>query len=75
MAKAKPKTSRRGNAELHAQAVALSKKPWSNSMTEWKDLEDVVTQLGAAAPKAAKEALASWKRSMKKLANPWTASA
>jgi hypothetical protein len=73
MAKAKP--SRRGNAELHAQAVALSLHPWKNSVTEWKSLEDVVTQLGAAAPKAAKEALASWKRSMKKLENPWTARA
>jgi hypothetical protein len=73
MAKAKP--SRRGNAELHAQAVALSLHPWNNSVGDWAALEEVVTQLGAAAPKAAKEALASRQRSMKKLANPFTARA
>lgn len=72
MAKAKP-NSRRGNAELHAQAVALSMHPWNNSVADWAALEQVVTQLGAAAPKAAKDALASWQRSMKKLANPFTA--
>ncbi|WGD50737.1 hypothetical protein QA641_34910 [Bradyrhizobium sp. CB1650] len=70
MGKAKS-ASRRGNAELHAQAVALSLHPWNNSMADWQALEDVITQLGAAAPKAAKEALASRQRSMRKMPNPW----
>lgn len=71
MAKAKP--SRRGNAELHAQAVALSLHPWNNTVADWAALEEVVTQLGAAAPKAAKDALASRQRSMKVMKNPWVA--
>ncbi|MCA1379348.1 hypothetical protein I6F34_00740 [Bradyrhizobium sp. BRP05] len=74
MARSKP-TSRRGNAELHAQATALSASPWNNTVADWQALESVVTQLGAAAPRVAKDALASWKRSMKKLANPFTARA
>lgn len=70
MAKAKP-ASRRGNAELHAQAVALSLHPWNNSVADWQALESVVTQLGAAAPKAAKDAVASRQRSMKMMPNPF----
>lgn len=70
MARTNP-ASRRGNAELHARAVALSLHPWNNSMADWQALEDVITQLGAAAPKAAKEALASRQRSMRKMPNPW----
>ena len=37
----------------------------------WHALERVVTQLGAAAPRAAKEALASFQNSMLKLPNPF----
>lgn len=65
------KTSRRGNAVLHAQALALSLHPWNNTVSDWQALESVVTQLGAAAPKAAKAALDSRKRSMRKLPNPF----
>jgi dihydroxyacid dehydratase/phosphogluconate dehydratase len=72
MAKAKL-ASRRGNAELHAQAIALSLHTWNNTVADWQALEEVVTQLGAAAPKAAKEALASRQRSMRKMPNPWRA--
>ncbi|MCP1757905.1 hypothetical protein [Bradyrhizobium elkanii] len=64
-------TSKRGNADLHAQAITLSQRPWGNSAAEWKALEAVVTQLGAAAPKAAKEAIASRQRSMRLLPNPF----
>jgi hypothetical protein len=63
--------SRRGNAELHAQALDLSPETWNNALPAWNRLEEVVTQLGAAAPKAAKDALASWHRSMRKLPNPF----
>lgn len=63
--------SKRGNAELHAQAVALSMHTWKNSQADWLALENVVTQLGAAAPRAAKDALASHQRSMKKMPNPF----
>lgn len=69
MGKAKP-ASRRGNAELHGQAVALSLHPWNNSVADWQALESVVTQLGAAAPKA-KDAVASRQRSMKMMPNPF----
>jgi hypothetical protein len=72
MAKAKP-ASRRGNADLHAQAIALSLHPWSNTVADWQALEGIVTQLGAAAPRAAKEALASRQRSMRLMPNPWRA--
>lgn len=72
MATAKPKgPSRRGNATLHAQAIALSLHPWNNTSTDWARLEDAVTQLGASAPKAAKAALASRGRAMKALPNPF----
>jgi hypothetical protein len=68
----KPATpSKRGNAELQAQALALTANSWSNTVSDWAKLEHVVTQLGAAAPKPAKLALASWQRSMKKLPNPF----
>lgn len=70
MARTKP-NSKRGNAELHAQAINLSEHPWSNSVADWQALEGVVTQLGAAAPKAAKEALASRQRSMRLMKNPF----
>lgn len=70
MAKLKP-NSKRGNAQLHAQATALSAAPWNNSVADWQALEGVVTQLGAAAPKAAKDAVASRQRSMKMMPNPF----
>lgn len=71
MARSKPAT-KRGNAELHAQAIALSRHPWSNnSVADWGTLDKVVTQLGAAAPKAAKDAVASRQRSMRLLPNPF----
>jgi hypothetical protein len=68
MTKAK---SKRGNAALHAQALALSLHPWRNTVADWQALESVVTQLGAAAPAAAKRAVDSRKRSMKLLPNPF----
>lgn len=70
-AKAKPVTSRRGNKELQAQAVALSLHSWNNTVDDWARLEQAVTQLGASAPAAAKRALESRKRSMRLLANPF----
>ena len=70
MARTKP-ASRRGNAELHAQAVALSLHLSNKSVADWQALEGVVTQLGAAAPKAAKDAVASRQRSMKMMPNPF----
>jgi hypothetical protein len=42
-------------------------------VADWKELEEAVTQLGAAAPKAAKDAVASWKRSMRMMPNPFGA--
>ena len=68
---AKPSQSKRGNAALHAQAIALSLHPWHNTASDWQRLEEAVTQLGAAAPKAAKVALASRQRSMQVLPNPF----
>jgi hypothetical protein len=65
----KPAPSRRGNKELQAQAVALSLHSWNNTREDWARLEECVTQLGAAAPKAAKAALESYQRSMRKLPN------
>jgi hypothetical protein len=44
---------------------------WNNSVSDWQVLESVVTQLGAAAPKAAKAAVESRKRSMRILQNPF----
>jgi hypothetical protein len=70
MARPKP-TSKRGNAELHSQAIALSRHPWKNSVADWRALDEMVTQLGAAAPKAAKDAAASRKRSERLLPNPF----
>jgi hypothetical protein len=71
MARAKP-SSKRGNAVLHAQTIALSLHSWRpNTASDWQALEGVVTQLGAAAPRAAKAALESRKRSMALLANPF----
>lgn len=61
----------RGNATLHAQAVALSLHPWRNSETDWMRLEQAVTQLGASAPKAAKNALESHTRAKRALPNPF----
>ena len=72
MARTKP-NSKRGNAELHAQVTALSASPWNNAVADWQALENVVTQLGAAAPKAAKDAVASRKRSMRLMPNPFGA--
>lgn len=68
---AQKKSSKRGNTALHAQAIALSTHAWNNSLADWQNLDGVVTQLGAAAPKAAKDALASHKRSMHRLPNPF----
>ncbi|WP_396604934.1 hypothetical protein ACFLEY_22880 [Bradyrhizobium sp. YCK136] len=62
------KTSKRGNADLHAKASALMGQP---VVGDWQSLERVVTQLGAAAPRAAKEAVASYQNSMSKMPNPW----
>lgn len=73
MAKKTKPTSRRGNAELHAAATRLSERAWANTVADWQELEEVVTQLGAAAPRAAKEALASRLRSMRKMPNPFGA--
>ena len=67
----KAPTSKRGNAVLHAQALALSLHPWHNNAHEWQALERAVTQLGAAAPKSAKVALESRRRSMAVLPNPF----
>jgi hypothetical protein len=69
--KAKAPTSRRGNRELHAQALALSLHSWHNTREDWLRLEDCVTQLGASAPASAKRAIESYKRSMRVLANPF----
>ena len=72
MAKAKSKpASKRGNADLHARATALSETRWNNTVADWQELENVVTQLGAAAPKAAREAVTSHKRSMRLMPNPF----
>nr|WP_166309081.1 hypothetical protein [Bradyrhizobium sp. 2S1]MCK7664805.1 hypothetical protein [Bradyrhizobium sp. 2S1] len=60
------KATKRGNADLHAKANALMEQP---VIGDWHSLERVVTQLGAAAPRAAKEALASFQKSMLKLPN------
>jgi hypothetical protein len=73
MAKKTKPASRRGNAELHAAVTRLTKRAWANTVADWQELEEAVTQLGAAAPKAAKEALASRLRSMKVMQNPWRA--
>jgi hypothetical protein len=73
MAKKTRPASKRGNAELHAAATRLSEQAWANTVADWQELEQVVTQLGAAAPKAAKEALASRQRSMKMMPNPFGA--
>ncbi|GAA0005400.1 hypothetical protein [Bradyrhizobium elkanii] len=62
------KVTKRGNADLHARANALMEQP---VVGDWHSLERVVTQLGAAAPRAAKEALASFQNSMLKLPNPF----
>ena len=60
MARAKP-SSKRGNAVLHAQTIALSLHSWRpNTASDWQALEGVVTQLGAAAPKAAKADRKRW---------------
>lgn len=67
----KPSSNTRGNGVLRAQALALSMHPWNNTVQDWANLEDAVTRLGASAPKAAVDALASRKRSMRILANPW----
>ncbi|WFU52359.1 hypothetical protein QA639_21875 [Bradyrhizobium pachyrhizi] len=64
--------NKRGNADLHAKANALMEQP---VVGDWHSLEQVVTQLGAAAPKAAKEAVASFQRSMLVLPNPFGDSA
>jgi hypothetical protein len=72
MSRTKP-NSKRGNPDLHAKAVSLSERPWKNSVSDWQELDEVVTQLGAAAPRAAKEALASRQRSMRLLPNPFGA--
>ena len=70
--KRKPAT-KRGNADLHAAATRLSERAWANTVADWQELEHVVTQLGAAAPKAAKEALTSRQRSMRMMPNPFGA--
>jgi hypothetical protein len=68
---AKPKNTR-GNPTLQAQALALSLHPWRNSELDWLRLEEAVTHLGASAPKAAKDAVASHTRSKKLLPNPFS---
>lgn len=65
--------SRRGNKELQAQCLALCLHSWNNTSEDWQRLERAVTQLGAAAPARAKEALASYKYSMRVLQNPFGA--
>lgn len=67
----KAAVNRRGNKELQAQCLALCLHSWNNSSDDWHRLEMAVTQLGAAAPARAKEALASHKRSMRILASPF----
>ena len=57
--------------QRRARALALSTQSWNNTLADWNRLEEVVTQLGASAPKAAKDALTSWQRSMCKLPNPF----
>lgn len=71
MAKVQAKPNTRGNGALRAQALALSMHAWNNTVQDWQNLEEAVTRLGASAPKAAVNALASHKRSMQVLANPW----
>jgi hypothetical protein len=63
--------SRRGNAELHAQALALATNAPNNSREDWLRLEAAVSQLGAAAPVRAKDAVASYSKSMRILGNPF----
>lgn len=63
--------SRRGNAELRAQAIALSLHSWNNTVEDWRRLEDCVNALGAAAPQDARRLVESRKRSMRVLANPF----
>jgi hypothetical protein len=73
MARKMKPVSRRGNADLHAAVARLTERAWANTVADWKELEAAVTQLGAAAPKAAKDAVASWKRSMRMMPNPFGA--
>jgi hypothetical protein len=65
--------SRRGNKELQAQCLALCLHSWNNTREDWMRLEQAVTQLGAAAPARAKQALASYQRSMRVMSNPFGA--
>ena len=63
MSKTKPtKREKLRNAVLHAQAITLSLHSWRDTEADWKAL---------AAPKAAKAALESRKRSMRLLPNPF----
>jgi hypothetical protein len=74
MAKVKakaPTVSRRGNAELRNQAIALSLHSWNNTVEDWQRLADCVNALGAAAPKEARRLVESRTRSMRVLANPF----
>lgn len=68
--KAQP-ASRRGNAVLRAQALALSMHSWNNTPDDWQRLADCVNALGAAAPANARLLVESRKRSMRVLANPF----
>jgi len=63
MSKTKPtKREKSRNAVLHAQAITLSLHSWRNTEADWQAL---------AAPKTAKAALESPKRSMRLLPKPF----
>jgi hypothetical protein len=72
MAKVNAKApTRRGNKELHAQAIALSLHSWNNTVEDWQRLADCVNALGASAPAQARRLVESRTRSMRVLANPF----